>query len=369
MKKQAHSMQRSSDSTQLVGIDLFAGAGGMSQGATHAGVNVLSAIELEPNAARTYAENHPYTKMINTDVRSLDKDEIRKLAPSKTELILFGGPPCQGFSYSNPRYRIKENVTNWLCFEFLRYVDILDPRWIVIENVPGLRNTAQGFFLESLNTELKQRQFKVRECVLNAADFGVPQKRNRCFLVAKRTKKIFTISLSDLEDTPTVRDAIRDLPLLTNGNQTSCLPYGSLKPSPYAESLRNGGRFCLNNLVTKNNDLVLERYKHIPQGGNWENIPISLMQNYNDSSRCHTGIYHRLVWDKPSIVLGNYRKNMLIHPSQHRGLSVREAARIQSFPDRYIFYGSIGFQQQQVANAVPPILAEAVFNAILQNEN
>ena len=117
-------------------------------------------------------------------------------------------------------------------------------------------------------------------------------------------------------------------------------------------------------LVTRNAAFVLRRYKYIPQGGNWEDIPTRLMRNYKDREDCHTGIYHRLSADEPSIVIGNYRKNMLIHPFEDRGLSVREAARLQSFPDAYQFKGSVGYQQQQVANAVPPLLGQAVFRRI-----
>jgi DNA (cytosine-5)-methyltransferase 1 len=120
--------------------------------------------------------------------------------------------------------------------------------------------------------------------------------------------------------------------------------------------------------VSRNSQPVLERYAHIPQGGNWEDIPESLMKNYTDRSRCNTGIYHRLTADAPSVTIGNYRKAMLIHPWKDRGLSVREAARIQSFPDSYEFMGSIGFQQQQVSNAVPPLLAKAVFEMIVEKE-
>ena len=122
---------------------------------------------------------------------------------------------------------------------------------------------------------------------------------------------------------------------------------------------------CHNNLVTANAKHVVERYAHIPQGGNWEDIPKILMGNYTDTSRCHTNMYRRLDGSKPSVVIGNVRKNMLIHPWKNRGLSVREAARLQSFPDSFRFFGSIGFQQQQVGNAVPPLLAKAVFSQII----
>ena len=138
-----------------------------------------------------------------------------------------------------------------------------------------------------------------------------------------------------------------------------------LSPWPNNPGQRRDG--CTNHNVTNNASHIIERYKYIPQGGNWECIPENLMKNYTNRMRCHTGIYRRLSEDKPSVVIGNYRKNMLIHPKQDRGLSVREAARLQSFPDSYEFYGSIGFQQQQVANAVPPLLAKAIFLTITNN--
>ena len=122
------------------------------------------------------------------------------------------------------------------------------------------------------------------------------------------------------------------------------MPYQCEAHSEYAELMRiNSNEVVFNNLVTRNSSLIVERYKHIPQGGNWENIPENLMENYADRSRCHTGIYRRLDESKPAVTIGNFRKNMLVNPWKNRGLSIREAARLQSFPDDFIFHGSIGF--------------------------
>jgi DNA (cytosine-5)-methyltransferase 1 len=163
----------------------------------------------------------------------------------------------------------------------------------------------------------------------------------------------------------TVKQAFYDLPELENGAKDDELVYPHKARTNYAKYLRGSLSSCTGNLVSKNSEAVIERYAYIPQGGNWEDIPETLMENYADRSRCHTGIYYRLKDDTPSITIGNYRKAMLIHPWEDRGLSVREAARLQSFPDNYQFMGSIGFQQQQVSNAVPPLLAKAVFEMIV----
>ena len=166
--------------------------------------------------------------------------------------------------------------------------------------------------------------------------------------------------------TVTVRDAIGDLPVLRNGASTDEMLYRCTAISPYAQRLRGRLRRCHNHLVSLNAVTIVRRFKCVPPGGNWEAIPAHYMKNYADRTRCHTGIYRRLIYDEPSVVIGNFRKNMLIHPTQNRGLSVREAARLQSFPDSFVFSGSIGFQQQQVGNAVPPLLAKAIFDSIFK---
>jgi len=350
---------------KMLGLDLFAGAGGMSCGAAQAGVRIRLAVENDVFAANTYRKNHRHTRLLTRDIRSVRKRQLSGLFRRKQPLVVFGGPPCQGFSYSNLRTRSSDNPNNWLFLEFLRVVRLLRPEWIVFENVRGLENTAGGVFFDEVTSRIAKLKYSVAHAVLNAKDYGVPQDRGRLFIVARSDLEQFTFPKALAGEPRTVRQAIDDLPLLANGDETSEREYRKAARYAYARSLRGDLVKCANHLVTRSSDMVIERYRHVPQAGNWEAIPKRLMRNYKDRSRCHTGIYHRLAFDEPSVVIGNFRKNMLIHPSEHRGLSVREAARIQSFPDSFEFFGSIGFQQQQVGNAVPPLLAASVFSAVV----
>ncbi len=335
----------------------------MSLGARQAGIHVDLAVESDLHAAQTYRRNQPRTVVFPHDIRHLTSNLLSPWKHIRDKLVVFGGPPCQGFSWSNARTRNSANASNWLFEEFLRIVRELRPAWIVFENVQGIVDTAGGLFLTHITEHLSE-DYRLSARVLNAIHYGVPQNRARFFLVGSRDGTAFSFPRPRLSPSLTVDDAIRDLPVLENGATVCCQAYSEAPPSRYGHKLRGRNDVCCNHLVTRNSLTVVRRYKYVPQGGNWQDIPSALMLNYEDRSRCHTGIYHRLRADRPSIVIGNFRKNMLIHPTQNRGLSVREAARIQSFPDRYTFVGSIGFQQQQVGNAVPPLLARSVFNAV-----
>lgn len=346
----------------MIGADLFAGPGGLSLGAALAGIDVRLAVEVDTHTAVTYAHNHPHTTIFADDVRNLKEITIRNRRQAK---ILFGGPPCQGFSTSNQRTRTLDNPNNWLFLEFMRIVDLWKPDWVVFENVKGMAETKKGIFLDWVLERFHYSGYTTSRWVLNAADFGVPQRRSRLFIVGSKHGVTVAKPKGTSSCSVTVRQAISDLPDLPNGASISRMPYKCRARSKYARSMQGSLTVSANHLVTRNADHIVKRYRYIPQGGNWEHIPRRLMKNYMDISRCHTGIYHRLREDAPSVVIGNYRKNMLIHPTQDRGLSVREAARLQSFPDWYEFKGSIGFQQQQVANAVPPLLARTVFESIL----
>lgn len=334
----------------------------MSLGAHSAGINVLEAVELEINSCRTYALNHKTTRVLNMDVRDYSP-KIGKTIRRDQQLILFGGPPCQGFSTSNQRSRNLDNPQNWLFEQYLRLANLVRPDWIVIENVKGLVETEGGFFFERIKRSLRSTGYKVEPWILNSVDYGVPQKRSRLFLIAALNSRP-PPPPSPEKKKLTVGEATADLPELANGANVDELAYRADAVAKYAKLMRGQRYICTSNLVTASNPIVIERYTKIPAGGNWKNIPIELLANYQDASRCHTRIYHRLDATQPAPVIGNFRKNMLIHPIENRGLSVREAARLQSFPDKYIFTGTIGFQQQQVGNAVPPLLAKAVFNTL-----
>lgn len=346
----------------FVGLDVFAGAGGMTLGAKLAGIKVAACVEKDRSAAGTYKHNHPEVEVFSRDIKGWGD---LPSAPSGSVKILFGGAPCQGYSTSNQRTRTTANAENWMFEELLRVAGLWQPDWVVFENVKGIAETEQGIFLDAILKGIEDLGYHTKHALLLASGFGVPQRRTRLFIIGSRHGVEATLPEPQSGPAPTVWEAISDLPVLENGASADRLAYGRDAESEYQRQMRGTLSECCNHLVSRNQPYVVERYGHIPQGGNWSSIPDRLMGNYADRLKCHTGIYLRLREDAPSIVIGNYRKNMLIHPRQDRGLSVREAARLQSFPDHYEFLGSIGFQQQQVGNAVPPLLAKAVFEAVI----
>ena len=228
--------------------------------------------------------------------------------------------------------------------------------------------------------------------LLDAAWYGVPQHRTRYFLMGLhhdlgyRAEDFgehgpFPHASHGMPQQPmvTVEGAIRDLPRITNGHLIERTPYAepskeSLDSNPYLRYVREGCDECVlfDHVTSKHADYVIERYRRIPPGGNWENIR-DTMGNYSDPSRTHSNIYRRLVWKEPSVTIGHYRKSMLVHPSQSRGLSLREASRLQSFPDWFRFSGSpdgspggLVHKQQQLANAVCPLVTKAIAESMLR---
>jgi len=358
-----------------VAIDLFSGAGGLSEGFRAAGFHVAASVEEDRYAVKTQVYNHfrrkQYrTKVLTEDIRDVDRvvARLHHEWPHSVDAVI-GGPPCQGFSSSNRRTRNSNNPNNALFRYFLNVVAVFQPWVTVMENVAGITTFEKGAVVDEIVTAFRSIGYSVEMAVLNSANYGVPQNRKRAFFIGVRGKKpIFFPNPHITNPAKFVKawEAISDLPSLPNGNTVDEMPYRSEAGlTAYQRKMRRDRRTTVkNNLVTANNDLVIRRYSFIPQGGNWSNIPDELMSNYSDKERCHRWIYLRLPEDSPCVAINNFRKNMLIHPRENRGLSVREAARLQSFPDDFVFLGGILHEQQLVANAVPPLLAKAVAKSV-----
>lgn len=349
-------------------VDIFSGAGGMSVGAVMAGITPVLAVEFDKHAAQTYKANHKKTKILPCDIKTVKPLEHTEKHP----FILFGGPPCQGFSVANTKTRNLDNPNNWMFKEYLRFVKDLKPEWFLFENVVGFKSFDKGHFAIEVENALKALGYETNSDVLNAADFGVPQDRKRFFIVGHRLDKggikFDFDSLEKVKRKVTVGEALGDLPSLMNGDKIKQASYRPNITNAYIKLIRGKSKYANQNFVTENKAHIIERYKVIKQGENWEAAKRNgLLQTYNSTKHTHSGIYKRLEKHKPAVTIANYRKSMLIHPHEDRGLSLREAARLQSFPDNFIFRGTLSFQQQQVGNAVPPLLAKAIFSQIIKN--
>lgn len=353
---------------QLTAVDIFSGAGGMSIGAVMAGIKPVLAVEFDTHAANTYKTNHPKTKVLPNDIKTVEPLDHTQKHP----FILFGGPPCQGFSIANTKTRNLDNPNNWMFKEYLRFVEDLEPEWFVFENVVGFKSFDKGKFAIEVEDALKKLGYETNSDVLNASDFGVPQDRKRFFIIGNRHKKNrhgikFDFTALKKKKKVSVGEALADLPSLKNGDKLHIHDYKHEPKHPYTKIMRRKSKSAIQNLVTESKPHIVDRYKVIKQGENWEAAKQrGLLNTYTSTKHTHSGIYKRLEANKPAVTIANYRKSMLIHPYEDRGLSLREAARLQSFPDNFIFEGTLSFQQQQVGNAVPPLLAKTIFEQIIK---
>ena len=381
---------------ELLALDLFAGAGGISYGLEMAGFDVIFANEISPEYSETLRHNHPHALVSVEDIRDVDAKKVRKqLGLAKGELsMLAGGPPCQGFSINAP-IRTTEDERNHLFLEYLRFVDEFKPQAVMIENVPGMVSFNGGDTVKAILESLEGYGYHATVKILYAPHYGVPQMRWRTVFLATRfqfdplalfpspshsafgrsnfTTRIDGRSLllplkkqerSLLTET-TVKDAINDLPPITNGGGSEECKYKTSPESAYQLELRGAQKTVWNHVCAGLGPANLARLPHIPPGGSWRDIPFELLPAGMKRARRsdHTKRYGRLHLDGiASTILtkcdphwGTY-----IHPKQDRIISIREAARLQAFPDRVRFFGSIIDQYKQVGNAVPPLLAKAI---------
>ncbi|MCF2138496.1 MAG: DNA cytosine methyltransferase [Candidatus Lokiarchaeota archaeon] len=349
-------------------IDIFSGVGGLSYGFHSQGYNILTAVDFDPHALKTYSR-HFHTKY-ETICEDLTKKSILSLAnqqkiPVKSIDLLIGGPPCQGFSFANRHGENSKIEKRNLIHSFKSNLKNLKPTFFLMENVAGIKLGSNQIYLKKFLEEIKNLGYEFREFEINCLHFGIPQIRNRYLLLGSlksEGRDLEKIVLPKGDRKITLKKAISDLPKVQNGNKTDILPYqiqNYSELSNYQKMMRkyNIQTHVSNNTATRNQPYVIERFTQIKPGGNWRSIR-HMLHNYRNVDNCHSSIYRRLQWNQPSITITNFRKNMIIHPSENRLLTVREAARIQSFPDHFVFLGPKSVQEQHVANAVPPLVSE-----------
>jgi DNA (cytosine-5)-methyltransferase 1 len=382
-------------------VDLFSGAGGLSIGLKAAGLEPIFGVELDRDSAETYRASSKHDVM-NVDVLDfLENVRSKKITLPKIYLLA-GGPPCQGFCAINPK-RHSNDPRNSLVDAFLYGVELLKPENVLIENVTGLLSLASGAAIYTIEKRLRALGYFVGYKVLQAAHYGVPQSRWRLIVLASkkgepkwpepthgadivpnfvRGKELtFRVSEPDLFSSlispNSVGDAISDLPNLKNGENLSPQFYPTAPLSELQVRLRKENNILHNHCVKKLEQLNLDRVQSLPNGGmNWTDLPYHLVPKNLVRMRERYGTrvgsktrFGRLKWDglfstvvtSPDPYWGSF-----IHPQQDRVISVREAARAQTFPDQVRFSGGINSQYRQVGNAVPPMLAEAIGRVLMQ---
>jgi DNA (cytosine-5)-methyltransferase 1 len=382
---------RNSAPSQLTTIDLFCGAGGITEGFREAGYHCLYANDFQPEAIETFAHNHAQAWSECRDIEEVDPTEVRdRLRLAKGALdVLVGGPPCQGFSINAPE-RFLKDPRNRLFKDFVRFVEEFEPKTFLFENVPGLLSLGDGMVFRQVLREFGRLGYQVTTKILFAAQYGVPQERWRLILLGSRRSEIdapepthyatgranfrggktltFQLTESDkkqLLPAVTVGEAIGDLPRIKIGEGSEAVSYTAKAHSDYARAMRNPDGTVFNHFGARLAKQNVERMKYVKPGGSWRDIPHRLLPKGMQRARKsdHTKRYGRLRNDG---LAGTVMTKCDPHwgavflPDQERSLTVREAARFQSFPDAYKFLGPRVSQYEQVGNAVPVLMAKAI---------
>lgn len=353
------------NSESLNTVDLFCGGGGLSYGFESAGFNIIAGVDSEGEFRNTYESNHEGSEFLEADLGEVSGQSILDKIEVRTDDVdvVIGGPPCQGFSLAqaNPN---PGDERNFLVTSYIKAVYEIEPDWFLMENVPRIATMEDGRVREYIINQFEKMKYNVSFKELNSVEFGVPQKRKRAFFVGSKNRTFefpeathrqstsqTTLGTSNKNPPVTIQDALSDLPDLKPGEKKK--QYATNPKSKY-QALMRSDRKLHNHRAPNHGEQVIERIKKANKGGK---IP------YDSWSQ-----KRRLSWSEPApTLLGGPRPTYhFAHPEQHRGLSVRERARIQSFPDSFKFLSPITKQRQITGNAVPPLLAEALANAILK---
>lgn len=344
-------------------IDLFAGVGGLSLGFEQAGFEILIANEYDTSIAEAYIKNHKHTNMVVDDITKLPISETFGKYKGQVTLVV-GGPPCQGYSQKGQRKTIND-PRNFLFRYFVEVVKEVQPQYFVMENVPNLLTAERGFFKQELEKLFTELGYTINAQVLCAADYGVPQNRQRAFIIGKFGDSQVEMPKKKDKRT-TIWEAISDLSYLASGEGTEISDYIKESESDYQKIMRNGSHKVYNHIATNHSKIALERLAMIPPKGGKEYLPPEHI-----TKSIYSGTWERMDADDISVTITTRfdtpSSGRFTHPYLNRAITVREAARIQSFPDSFHFYGTKTSQMKQVGNAVPPMLAKAIADAILDD--
>lgn len=348
-------------------IDLFSGSGGSARGFKSAGFNIAAAVEIDKLASESFRSNFPETVIFNKDIRNVSGKELRNSAgvTSNDELIILACPPCQGFSTARRRGQQLTDARNILILEFVRLVKEVRPIAFVMENVPGLAKGIGQNLFEKAMKQLSDIGYHMTEPkVLEAADYGVPQKRKRLVVMGIRLNNI-SLNLPDpthhnpakkdqnRSDWKTVKDIISDLPQISAGEKHIHDPL---------------------HISAHLSEMNMDRMRHTPvNGGSRNSWPEHLVLACHKNVSGYTDVYGRMSWSSPSPTITGgcamISKGRYGHPEQNRAISLREAARLQTFPDNFKFTGNFGEIAKQIGNAVPPLLAQKIAESLIKSLN
>lgn len=376
-------------------IDLFAGAGGLTTGFHLAGFQTICAIDENAKALTTFKYNYPQTKFVLAqDIRTVSPRELRLALQLEREQLtaIIGGPPCQGFSRNIPaEYRYLKDPRNQLYKTFLEFVEEFRPLSVVMENVPEILKAYNGTIKKEIIIQLERMGYEVTSASLNAANYGVPQTRARAFVLGclngifptlpkpthhgdikslKSKQKSIQLNLLQPIASPivTVRDAIGDLPVLEAGQDYSAEAYICEPQTNYQKLLRTDSNKLVNHIARELSPIQMSRARALKEGQDAKDLPPELAPKKH-----YSGAYGRLYWDQPARTITKWvfhpGSGRFFHPTQDRTITIREAARLHSYPDKFHFLGSYTEMANQIGESVPPLLAKAIAECILQTSS
>ena len=344
-------------------LDLFCGAGGLSWGMDkNPYFKTMVALDFDEHAANTFKKNMPYAEVVVGDITEAKiKERVVALSQKAGVNMIVGGPPCQGYSMKGKKLGLQD-PRNFLFREYLDLVQRLQPDVFVIENVKGLLLSANGWFKDQIVSTIENLGYTVRFGILNAENFGVPQSRERAIFICSKHGAI-ELPEATVKSKVTVRDAIEDLAYLESNEGDFQQEYITEPKSDYQIMMRAGSKKLYNHKASNHKQIAIDKLKMIPPEQGKEFLPEELHGKQKFKTT-----WGRLKWDEVSPTIdtrfdasSNGTNN---HPFLHRAITPREAARLQSFDDNFIFYGSKVHVRKQVGNAVPPLLAKAIADKI-----